>query len=58
MRRYDTTGNSRPHEVATGYQHASRFDVPLQRTADTTPTLTKLGLALIAFAAFGMWFVS
>lgn len=56
-RRYETTGNSRPHGVATGYQYASRYDVPLQRTNDTTPTLTRIGLVLVVIAFAGMWFV-
>lgn len=55
--RYHHTGRDSWH-ARSGYQRTSRFDVPLERTADTTPSLSRFGLALVVAAFVGMWFVS
>lgn len=53
-RRYETTGQRRPHEIATGYQHASRYDVPLERD----PEFTLAGQAKLFAAVVGLLIVA
>lgn len=55
-RRYETTGRNH-WENQSGYRHTSDPHAVLQRTRNTTPFLSRVGLVLVLVVLAITWFV-